>query len=126
MAPSGRDQGVGFRGFRAGCFEKHQLRLSIGVFSLKGSRISQHDRADFLEHSHRTDISGPEMQDHNLFRVNIQVHDSRLRKLSLRNSDVWQQEPYRYQMHQTQTNFHLTSLSELVFVVLGLILASQR
>src|SRR5271157_5219338 len=126
MAPSGRDQGVGFRRFRASCFEKYQLRLSIGVFSLKGSRIPKHDRTDFFYHSHRTDISRPEMQDHNLFWVNIQVHDSRLWKLSLRNSDAWQQKPYCYQMHQTQTNFHLTSLSALVFVVLGLMLVSRR
>jgi hypothetical protein len=39
---------------------------------------------------------------------------------------VQQQETGRYQMHQTQTNFHLTSLSELVFVVLGLIPAWRR
>src|SRR5712672_697597 len=126
MASSGGYQGVGLRRFRARGLEKHQLWFSFGVFSLKATRIAQYDRANLLQHPHRTDIASPQVQDHNLFRVNTQGHDSRLRKLGLCQGRSWKQEADRYQMHQTQTNFHLTSLSELVFAVLGLIPVSRR
>src|ERR1700689_4456971 len=109
MASSSGNQGVGLRRFYAGCFEKHQLRLGFGVVGLESSRIAQDDRTHLFKDPHRTDVSWPQVQDHNLFWVNIQVHDSRLRKLGLRNSDAWQQEPYRYQMHQPQKNFLLKS-----------------
>jgi hypothetical protein len=84
MASSGGNQGVGLRRFGAGCFEKHQLRLGFGVVGLKSTRIAQYDRAHLLQHPHRTDVSWPQVQDHNLFWVNIQAHDSRLRKIGLR------------------------------------------
>jgi hypothetical protein len=84
MASSGGDQGVGLRRLYAGCFEKHQLRLGFGVVGLKSPRIAQYNRAHLFQHPHRTDVSWPQVQDHNLFRVNIQVHDSRLRKIGLR------------------------------------------
>src|SRR6267154_305113 len=125
MASSGGNQGVGLRRFCAGCFEKYQLRLGFGVVGLESSRIAQYDRTDLLQHPHRTDVSWPQVQDHNLFWVSIQVHNSRLWKLGLCKGNLRQQEADRYQMHQTQTNFHLTSLSGPVFAVLGLFPASR-
>src|SRR3982074_3582672 len=105
MAASAADQCVALRRFRDGGFEKYQLWLGFGVFSLKAARIAQYDRANLLHHPPRTAISSPQVQDHNLFRVNIQGYDSRLRKLGLCQGRSWNQGADRYQMHQTQTNF---------------------
>ena len=70
MAAFGRNQSVGLGGLGTRCFEKHELRLGFGVFGLKGTRVTQDNGTNFLQHSHRADISRPHVQDHDLFRGN--------------------------------------------------------
>jgi hypothetical protein len=57
MAPSGGNQGIGLRRFCAGYFEKHQLRLGFGVFSLKGSCIPS--TIELTSSSTRTELTYP-------------------------------------------------------------------
>ena len=110
MAASGRDQSVGLRWFSTRRLEEHQLRFVLRVFGLEGTWVAQDDGANFFQHTHRANVTRPHVQDHDLFRVNTQVHDSRLRQLGLCRGHVERQETNRYQMHQTQTFVHLTSL----------------
>src|SRR5258708_8394272 len=126
MAPFSRNQSIGLSVLGTRCFEEHELRLGFGVFGFEGSRITQNDRTHLLQHSHRANVTRSNVQDHDLFWVNTQVHDSRLRQLGLRRGHLERQQTDRYQMHQTQTFVHLTSLFSTVFLPSGSIPTSRR
>src|ERR1700727_3793398 len=126
MTTPGRDQSIGLSWFRARRLEEYQLRFVLRVFSFECTWVAQDHGANFFQHSHRADVTGAHVHDHDLFRTNTQLHDSSLRQLGLRREHTEGQETDRYQMHQTQTFVHLTSLFAVVFLLSDSAPASRR
>src|SRR5258708_25275485 len=110
MAPFSRNQSIGLSGLGTRCFEEHELRLGFGVFGFEGSRITQNYRTHLLQHSHRANVTRSNVQDHDLFWANTQVHDSRLRQRGLRRGHFETQQTDSYHMHPSHTFVHFTSL----------------
>ena len=92
MAASGGNQGVGLRRFALVALKNTNCGSASECSALKAPGSPKYDGANFLQHPHRTDVSWPQVQDHDLFRVNTQVHDSCLRQLGLRRGHVERQQ----------------------------------